>query len=107
MNSGCGWPENAMAMLYWQVHLICGMISGCGLLRQADGSKNLRRHAVCGDGFEDRRFYITIRTRSTVDGFKNIIASAIFYGGLHADGDGTKHIAHHVPGRKAKEQDEK
>ncbi len=103
-NSGGWWPEYSIAMLVWQVHLICGMISGCGLLKETDGSKNFGRHTFCGNGFEDRCFHVTCFTRITVDGFKDIIASAIFHRSFHGDRDGAKHIAYHVPCQKCQEQ---
>lgn len=106
MNSGGWWPEHSIANLVWQVHLICGMISGYGLLKEADGSKNFGRHAFGGNGFKDRCFHIAFAARRTIDGFKDVIASAILYRSFHSDRDRTKHIAHHVPGHKAEEQDE-
>lgn len=104
MNSGHWWSEHSIANLVWQVHLICGMISGGGLLKKADGSKRFGRHAFCRNGFEDRCFEITVLTWIAVDGFKDVIASAIFDRSLHGNGDGAKHIAHHVPRQKCKEQ---
>lgn len=79
MNSG-GWrSEHSIANLVWQVHLICGMISGCGLLKEADGSKDFGRHAFCRNGFQDRCFQITVLTWMAIDGFEDIIASAILH----------------------------